>query len=78
MTDKTEKTDSFKVSVKNGDQKYILDKATGNYKFKTVDYVYETQSLGEALREFLDYVNDSYNSDKVTLTLLSAKKKDKK
>lgn len=75
---KMAKEASFKIVVKDGDQKYNYDSKTGQYKYKTVDYVYEASNLGDALREFLDYVNDDYNEDKVTLTLIPANKKEKK
>jgi hypothetical protein len=68
---------SFKVVVKNGDQEYLYDKKSATYKYKTTDYVYEASGLGDALREFLDYVNDEFNEDKVSLTVIPAKKKGK-
>lgn len=68
---------TFKVVVKDGDQKYDLNPKTGAYDYKTVDYVYEASSLGDALREFLDYVNDDFNEDKVSLTFVPAKKNKK-
>lgn len=67
------KAATFKVVVKNGDQKYSYK----TNQYKTTDYVYESNSLGDALREFLDYVNDEYNEDKVSLTIVPTKK-DKK
>ena len=68
---------SFKLVVKDGDQEYKYNQKTGQYKYKTVDYIYEATSLADALREFLDYVNDDYNEDKVSLTFIPANKKEK-
>lgn len=68
------KTATYKLIVKDGDTKYSTDK-NGNYETKTVDYVQEFDTFAEALELFLGYVLDDYNEDKVSLTLVPAKKK---
>ncbi len=70
------KAASFKVSVKDGDTQYKLNK-TGQYESKVIDYVVEHDNLGDALLAFLEYATDPYNEDKVTLSLTPAKKGNK-
>jgi hypothetical protein len=82
---KMAKENSFKIVVKDGDEKWELSDS-GEYKSKTVDYVYNSGSnFVDALVEFLSYVQDTYNnSDKVSLVFTPAdyqkakKAKDKK
>lgn len=65
---------TFKVSVKDGDTKYTLNKS-GQYVSKIVDYVEEFDSFAAALEVFAGYVVDTDNNEKVTLTINSNKKK---
>jgi hypothetical protein len=68
---------TFKVVVKDGDTDYNYDSKTQKYESKKVDYIYETDSLADALREFCDYASNEYNEEKVSLILLPAKNKKK-
>lgn len=68
---------AFKVVVKNGSSKYVLNKS-GQYVYKDVDFVQEYEDAAEALREFLENVVDNYNNEKVTLVFDPKKKKGKK
>lgn len=63
---------SYKLVVKNGDSKYKFN--DGKYDYKTIDYVEEFETLGEALSEFLTWTNDPDAEDKVSLVFLPAKK----
>lgn len=70
---------SFKLIVKDGLQSYDFDEKSGQHKTKTSDYVEEYADFSVALQEFLVYVTDSYNEDKVTLSFAPKKvKKNKK
>lgn len=64
---------TFKIVVKDGDTEYKLNKS-GQYVSKVIDYVSEFSDLAGALVEFLQYVEDSYNEDKVSLVFVPAKK----
>ena len=59
----------YKLKVKNGDVRYKLN-SKGQYVSKRVDYVAEFDRLTEALSEFLAWVDDDLNNNKVTLTLI--------
>lgn len=72
---KMAKAASFKVVVKDGHTEYKFDVKSGTNKSKTVDYVEEFTDFASALSEFLIYVTDEYNEDKVSLTFVPAKKK---
>lgn len=65
---------SFKLVVKDGHNDYKFDNKSGTYKSKTVDYVEEFTTIGDALAEFLFYVNDEYSTDKVSLVYVPGKK----
>ena len=65
--------DSYKVIVKDGDTKYVQDK-NGRFESKTIDYVAEYDTLGEALCEFLTFVGDVYAEEKVTLVFKRSSK----
>lgn len=66
---------TYKLVVKDGDTRYDIDKKTGQYASKVVDYVATYDDLGDALLGFLEYATDSYNEEKVTLTLTPKKSK---
>lgn len=66
------KADSYKVIVKNGDTEYVADKH-GAYSTKTVDYVIEFDNFTAALAEFLEFIGDTYQEDKVSLVYKKAK-----
>lgn len=72
---KMAKVSSFKVSVKDGRTEYKYNSKTGANEAKTVDYVEEFPDFASALSEFLIYVTDEYNEDKVSLTFVPGKKK---
>lgn len=66
------KADSYKVIVKNGDTEYVADKR-GAYSTKTVDYVSEHDNFAAALAEFLEFIGDTYQEDKVSLVYKKGK-----
>lgn len=72
---------TYKVIVKNGDSKYTYNQKKGTYDFKTIDYVYEAENFGDALREFLDWTDagqGAYPEDhknKASLVFVPAKGK---
>lgn len=67
------KADSYKIVVKNGDTKYVQDKA-GAWSSKTIDYTVEFDTFAEALGEFIQFVGDTYAEDKVTMVFKRGKK----
>lgn len=64
---------AYTVKVKNGDVRYKYNEKTGQYVSKRVDYVADYDRLTEALSEFLAWVDDDLNDEKVTLTFTSKK-----
>lgn len=64
----------FRVIVKNGDTEWGKNKKTGAYESKDVDSVTDWDDLASALNEFLMFITDSYNEDKITLVYVPAKK----
>lgn len=72
---KMAKVNSFKVSVKDGHTDYKYNPTTGVNDSKVVDYVETFADFASALSEFLIYVTDEYNEDKVSLTFVPGKKK---
>ena len=66
---------TYKTVVKDGDSSYEYDSKTGDYAYKTKDYVIESGDLAEALLAFLEYANDEYDDSKVTLTVSPVKNK---
>lgn len=70
---------SFKLTVKDGDRSYDFDQKSGQYKTQTTDYVEEFTDFSAALQEFLVYLTDEYNENKVSLSFSPKKaKKNKK
>lgn len=68
---------TYKLTVKDGDSSYRYNEKTGQYDFKTIDFVEEYDNLGLAIRDFLDWATDDYLENKVTLTI-TPKGKEKK
>lgn len=64
----------FQIRVKDGDSKYTLNKS-GQYEYKTVDYVNDYDNLADALLTLLEYVTDDYTDQKVTLIFTPGKRK---
>lgn len=66
------KADSYKVVVKNGDTEFVPNKH-GIHFSKTIDYVSEHDNFAGALAEFLEFIGDTYQEDKVSLVYKKAK-----
>lgn len=66
----------FRLVIKNGDSQYTFN--DGKSDWKTVDYVDEFDSFGDALAEFLSWTDNGKGEDKVSLVFIPEKPKKSK